>query len=203
MTMFGIYSNNLERFLIINNDLFLTIQTAKLLSSKFCLSVCKINNSICIDNSNCLTWSLTDPSMAAADRQIPRLTIIDNNLFDTKTYPAIPKELLFEYHEFCKLVYNIVKASRITDALLNSNDQSYFLRLLDIQDPTIVSLSDESGLEIPFLLQIDKVLYMSTSIKEINENIEEIFFQYTTLPSNVALYKKTFYHYLDNHETIL
>jgi len=203
MTMFGIYSNNLERFLIINNDLCLTMQTAKLLSSKFCLSVCKINNSSCIDNSNCLTWSLTDPSMAVADRQVPRLTIIDNNLFDTKTYPAISKEVLFEYHQFCKSVYNIVKASRITDALLNSNDQSYFLKLLDVQDSTIVSLSDDTGLEVPFLLQVDKILYMSTSIKEINEKIEKIFIQYTSLPSTVALYKKTFYYHLDNHEIIL
>jgi len=170
--MYGIYLNNISRFLLISNDLWMLMHTANLLSSKFTLCVCLISKEIQIDNTNCLTWTLEDPSMAATDRQIPRLRIINDKLKDTgvileneewlSNQGLSTLKLATEYQDFAKFVLAVSQASRMTDALLNSNNQQYFLNLLDSTED-ITSLRDETNLPGGFLHSIDKILYLANS----------------------------------------
>lgn len=200
--MIGLYSNNLERFLLVKPDQFIGLHTAKLLSSKFFISVFNFQNKK-INNENCKTWSLKNPGLAMLDRQIPRMKFIKNQLIDLKSLPLdISEDIFINYQKFSNFCYNVVMASRITDATLNSSNQDYFMSLLDIH-LNLKIYSDDTGLAIPFLTQIDKILYMSMSIDEAKTLISNIFLSDTNMISNLKIYKKTFYHYLNYYESIL
>jgi hypothetical protein len=147
--MIGIYSNNLERFLLIKDDRWISLQTGKILSSKFLLSLFEFDNAN-IDNNNCGTWSIKDPSIAMLDKPIPRIKHIEDLVFDTLTpSPDIPHSIFLEYQDYCNFAYNIVLSSRLTDASLNSSDQKYILSLVS-DNISLSALSDDTGLARPF-----------------------------------------------------
>lgn len=200
--MIGLYSNNAERFLLVKDDQWIGLQTARILSSKFFISVFNFENKK-INNTNCINWGLKNPGLAMLDRQIPAMKFIENQVVDLKKPPLdIPKEIFIRYQKYATFCYNVTFASRITDALLNHGNQDYFLSLLDIT-PDLKIYSDDTGLPVPFLTQIDKTLYMSTSIDEARQNIDNIFLTETNMVSQLKFYKSTFYSYLKTYESIL
>jgi hypothetical protein len=197
--MYGIYLNNISRFLLISNDLWMLMHTANLLSSKFTLCVCLISKEIKINNSNCLTWTLEDPSMAISDRQIPRLKIVNDKLKDTgviienegwvKSQGLDTISVISEYQEFAKFVLAVTQSARMTDALLNASNQTYFLNLLDSTE-NIISLKDDTNLPGGFLYSIDKILYLANSKEDALSKMSML------IPDNadrlLTEYKKTF-----------
>ena len=190
--MYGIYSINLERFLLISNDLWMLMHSANLLSSKFVLCVCMIDDDVQIYNSNCLTWTLSDPTIAILDKQTPRLKFVHKALFDTGRFPVdIPLEKIVKYQEFSNFVLNVSNAARITDALLNANNQKYFLKLLDSTD-NIVSINDDTKIPDGFVLSIDKILYLADSKDEAFDKILNLINEPINTVSWLASYKKTF-----------
>lgn len=198
--MIGIYSNNLERFLIIKDDRWISLQTGKILSSKFLLSLFEFDNND-INNNNCNTWSIRDPSVAMLDKPIPRIKYIEDQLFDTLApVTDISPSVFLEYQEYCNFVYNVVLSSRLTDANLNSSDQKYILSLVSDNIP-VSTLSDDTGLAKPFLWHIDHILYFSSTKEEALEKISNIFKENTNMVSSLNLYRQTFYNYLTKYET--
>jgi len=193
--MYGIYSNNLERFLLISNDLWMLMHTANLLSSKFILCVCMIDETVNIDNSNCLTWTLSDPAMAISDKQIPRLKIINNKLRDTGLISVdVPIDQIIKYQEFSKFVLEISQAARMTDALLNSSSQQYFLNLLDSND-RLITLNDDTGIPGGFLSSIDKILYLADNKETALDKILNLINEPEGTLSLLTLYKTTFLNF--------
>jgi hypothetical protein len=178
------------------------MHTAKLLSSKFTLCVCLISKEIKIDNSNCLTWTLEDPSMAISDRQIPRLKIINEKLKDTGS--IIENEnwvnnqgldtvsVISECQEFAKFILAVTQAARMTDALLNASNQTYFLNLLDSTE-NIKAIQDDTNLPGGFLYSIDKILYLANSKEDALSKMSLL------IPDNadrlLTAYKSTFLNF--------
>jgi hemolysin activation/secretion protein len=199
--MIGLYSNNLERFLIIKDDRWMSLQTGKILSSKFLLSLFEFDNNSNIDNSNCRTWSIRDTSTAMLDKPIPRIKHIEDQLYDTLTMsPDISSSVFLEYQEYCNFVYNVVLSSRLTDANLNSSDQKYILSLVS-DNISVSTLSDDTGLAKPFLWHIDHILYFSSTKEEALKKISNLFDENLDIISLLNLYKQTFYDYLKKYET--
>jgi hypothetical protein len=201
--MIGFYSTNLERFLMIKDDRWISLIVGKLLSSKFSISLIEFDSDE-ITNSNCQYWSLKDPSMIFSDRQLPRLQLLDNQLINKKTYALdISYDLFLNYQKFSNFVYGVVLATRMTDAVLNSNDQNFILSLFDNVPLELKKTSDDVGLSSSFMNSIDKIIYFSTSIEEAQTKIKDFFENKTNMVSNFKNYKKTFYYYLSQYETNL
>ena len=201
--IYALYSNNFERFLFVEKDLWVMLHTARLLSSKLCLTLCAIDNKIKIDNDICITWSLEDPNIALSDRQIARYLDVKEAVIDTKQYPLdIDLETIKKYKEFIREIYKSVNAAWMTDACLNANNQFYFMNLLDI-NIGLRNSSDNTGLEISFSKQIDQILYMANTKEEIILSFEKIFNQDSSDPVMLNTYKKTFYNYIKQYETFL
>ena len=91
--MIGFYSVNLERFLIVKDDRWISLIAGKILSSKFLLSLIEFDSTK-INNSNCHTWGVKDTSLIISDRQLPRLQILDNQIIDKEISNVdIPSDL--------------------------------------------------------------------------------------------------------------
>jgi hypothetical protein len=202
--MIGIYSNNLERFILIKKDLWVTLSTARLLSSKLCLTVFLIELDSNITNNNCLTWGLVNPELAVSDRQLARLSIIQSHdIVDLKSFsPDIDRNKMLDYHQFSEFVYASLESAWITDALLNPGDQKFFINLID-PEFTLTQVSDNTGMDESFLYQINKILYLSNNKQEALASFENLFIQDTIMPTNLRLYRNIFNNYLKKNEIIL
>jgi hypothetical protein len=198
--MIGFYSINFERFLFIAEDKWIALIAGRLLSSKFSLSLIEFDNSE-LSNENCHTWSIKDTGMILSDRQLPRLQILEDQVIDKqKPCTDISLENFYRYKEYCKFVYNVVLSSRMTDALLNSCDHNYILSLYTDVSDNVEQPYDDTGWNISFIRQIDKILYWSESIDEAMNEINNIFRIKTDMVSNYNNYKKTFFGYLNSYE---
>jgi hypothetical protein len=193
--MYAIYSNNLERFLLVDDDLWVLRHTAILISSKLTTSICEINN-IEINKSNCTEWTLSIPSMSKQDQQIPKLSIIGNAIEKSIALSTEENEKLKEDCIFCLYVLNVVKSSWYVNALYNSSNQKYFLDLLKIKSLSYVH--DETGIEGGFIPSIDEILYSSSS-KEVAElKINAMFDnKFSSSPTLLLKYAKSFRKYYD------
>jgi hypothetical protein len=154
-----------------------------------------IDETVNIDNSNCLTWTLSDPAMAISDKQIPRLKIINNKLRDTGLISVdVPIDQIIKYQEFSKFVLEISQAARMTDALLNSSSQQYFLNLLDSND-RLITLNDDTGIPGGFLSSIDKILYLADNKETALDKILNLINEPEGTLSLLTLYKTTFLNF--------
>lgn len=199
--MIGLYSINLERFLLVKEDRWIMLIAAKLLSSKYTLSVVEFENSM-INDTNCYTWGIKDSGQIASDRQIPRLQILEGNeILDKKnSCPDVYGNQFDECRKYCDFVYKTVLSSRMVDALLNTNDQKYILSLFNKTPNELQITSDDTGLDDSFLINIDKILYFSQTIDEAKILILQLLETQTNMVSNFNNYKKIFRNFLEQNE---
>lgn len=195
--MYGLYANNLERFILTDKDLWPLMHSARLLSSKISTSVIHFNVDG-IDNNNCIQWTLTDASVARQDHQVPKLYLSNSPLeHHTVILDGPDLETLKEEQKFFLFVLSAIKAAWLTDALLNSSGQKYFLKLLD-SDEDVSSVIDDTDISGGFLFAIDKALYTATSVNFAMLSIHNIFnHPLCKRPSTLALYKTTFFKQLN------
>ena len=190
--MIGFYSINLERFFLIEDDRWLSLTAAKILSSKFLICVIEFDGKKC-NNSNCHTWGVKDTSLIFSDLQLPRLQILNDQVIDKTTCTTdLSVETFKNYQKYCKFTYDVIRASRMTDALLNGNDQSYILSLFDKIPDGLQIFKDDTGLHNSFLTDIDKILYFSHTVQEAKTKIDTLFLTKTDMVSNFCRYKKNF-----------
>lgn len=195
--MYAIYLNDNERFIAIEKDLWIALSASKLLSSKLSLCICDIGDQSNIDNNNCFQWTLSTPELPLSI-QYPRLVLPAGALVENKGYPInIDLDLLKKHQEFCLFVLKSVYAAKMTDALLNTSDRSYFKFLLGITD--INSLPDDSGVENGFIPSVERILYLSQTQEQALDSFNRIFSNTeSTFPRNLLQYKNTFYKYLND-----
>lgn len=198
-TTYGIYSSNLERFLLIDNDLWPLLHTARLLSSKLFLSVCNIDSSVPINNDNCISWSLIDPTIPKTDMQLAKLVDVGSGLENLgDLFIDVSKQKLKEYQYYSRFVLSAVKSAWLTEAVLNSSQQTYFLKLLDIKED-FYKVDDDSGIKNGFLFNIDKILYLSETAEECLDKIDVLLNDQTVeTPEWLAQYKLHFIRNLDD-----
>jgi len=192
--IYGIYSNNLERFFLVSDDCWMTMHSAKLLSSKFSLTVCAIDKNIPINNSNCIWWTLTDASITKADKQSPRLSIAGNKLEQLENFIVdTTKEKLEEYQEISQFVIQVVEAAWLTHALVTFSDHKQYMTLIDA-DPMFISMHDDSGIDGGFLNGVDKILYTCTDKKSAELALDHLVNDTVNnkMPTYLSYYKNIF-----------
>jgi len=194
--MYAIYLNDIERFIALEKDLWIAHSATKLLSSKLSICICDIGNESPITNANCLQWTMSNPDLPLST-QYPKLIISkDSKIEFVGDSINVDMTVLKAHQKFCLLVLKIVMAAKMTDILLNHADRKYFQSLLSSTE--ITSSPDDSGIPGGFLHNIEKILYLQTSEKDILSRIDVILNDPTNiLPRNLAQYKFLFYKYLN------
>lgn len=193
--MFGMYLNDIERFICIHDNLWITLESSKLLSSKLSISICQIYNKE-INNSNCLEWTILTPELPVSS-QYPKLIFPEKFEFKLVGFPINVNILNLKKHQrYCLTTLKILQAAKITDAMLNSADRSFFQSLLEIDN--LLSAPDDSGIPKGFLFNVYKILYLGTSEKDILTKIDSLFnLQDSEFPRTLQLYKSTFYKFFN------
>jgi hypothetical protein len=194
--MYVLYLNDYERIIAIDDNLWIIHPLAKLLSSKLSLCICEIPNSSKLNNSSCLKWTIETPELPLSI-QYPKLLISNNHVLVEKDYPqGIDLEILLSHQQYVLKSLKVLSAAKITDAILNTGDRLYFQKLLDF-DYTGAT-PDESGIEQGFLKSIEKIIYLSKDVSEIEKQIRNLFtLENSIFPRNLSLYNKTFLKYLN------
>lgn len=193
--MYYLYSNTHERFLAGTDDLWVTLMSAKLFSSKMSLTICDLGSNAIIKD-NYINWGLVDPSEAKQNQQIPSLMISKFGGEFKGTVLDISLNRLLDYQKTFLGVYNIINSAWITDALYNSVDQRLLMNLFD--GNKFAAVDDDSGIDNGFLHTIYKIVYFSSSLEEMEIKILEIFNNKKSgRPTNLDLYKNAFYKFLN------
>lgn len=194
MDRYGIYSNNLERFIYVDNDLWILMHSAKLLSSKMMLCVINIKNDN-LNSNNCFEYSLSNPEEAKQSYQLPQLVTYSTG----ETFKGPPVDInldTFTKHRiFIEYVIRTVRASWLTDAQFNVSDHNFLINLLG--DTSVRKVNDDSGVDKGFKFCIDQILYTANTLEELKTGIDNIFnYADSNRPKNLKIYEQTFRKYM-------
>lgn len=194
--MHGLYSINLERFILLDNDRWTLLHTGKLLSSKMQLCVCEFNDYVDITADDCILWTVTGGVSIPQDQQVPKLTHINDNLNLVGPPTEISLDILTNHINYAKFVLKIIKAAWTTEAVKGIGDQSYFLSL--VNETGLVTIKDETWADDGFLFSIDKILYLSNSQDEAMKKIKQIFNNPNAgMPAILEGYRDSFFKRLE------
>jgi hypothetical protein len=193
--MYAIYLNDIERFIVLEKDLWIAMSASKLLSSKLSICVCDIGNTD-LTNDNCFQWTLSTPELPESG-QYPRLVLPANAKLEFVGDPISTNMYTFRSHQrFCLLVLKILTAAKMTDAVLNTADRKYFMSLLEFNE--VGATSDDSGIPDGFLHSIEKILYLETSEQGVLNQIDAMFNNSASIfPRILTQYKLVFNKYLN------
>lgn len=198
---YGLYSYNLDRFLIVDSlDLWAVCETAKILSSKLALVVCVFStpppNNFKIEN--CLCWDLNDKEFALPQKQTPTLALIKSAHAINELGPPVDfknqlANLVID-QEFALFTLKSVVAARLTHLFFNQNaqmnnvDQSYYLKFFSDEQNNLLdyAAADKTDWQNGFSAKIYSILYKSQNIKEaligfsnlIPTNVDSDLYQY-------------------------
>lgn len=193
--MIYIYSNTHERIISATPDQWVTITTARMMSSKMSLCIVTADNDN-LTNDDCIQWGLINPGEAKQNQQTPSLLISKFGVEHKGPALDISEDTLKYYQSTMLEVYNIIKSAWITDALYNSANQNTFINLFDDTD-FLKSVNDDSGIDGGFLNAIYKIVYFSQSVDEMKLQIGDLFNnEKSSRPTNLNLYKLSFYKFL-------
>lgn len=196
MPLYGIYSNNLERFVYTSTDLWLLMHSAKLLSGKMTLCVININDNN-IDRDNCIQYSLLNSTKAKQNVQIPQL-VLDSEGEQYQGKPLdIDADLFLKQIKFIRYLIKVVNSTWLTDAQLNVSDHNLLLSLLGSNN--LRKVNDDCGIKQGFKFSMDQILYTSNTIDEIKQRISNLFdYANSERPTNMKIYESTFRKYMKN-----
>jgi len=187
---YGIYCHAFDRWLLIDqHDLWATLETAKLLSSKIASTVFVLpNESTDINNDNCLDYSIFDKSKYIKGNhpelikgQTPITTIISDpsQIFfqgvpeDFKEGDALNK--LIELKEYANFVFHSVCAANFVSST-NMHDNASFAQTVFPEEWTnlVDSQYDRSQMKDGIIAELKRILYLSMSVDEAKNKISEL-----------------------------
>jgi len=206
-----IYSPGIDRFLLIDTmDLWTTLETAKMLSSKIPVSIIALTNcSAPITMKNCLLWTISEKTgYKQTENQAPLIGSVSGedqveelglalDYKDDISAPYIIK--LQNYALFCQ---KILYAIKIADAETNSDDAEYYKELFEVDIRKLLQVrADHTRVPQGVLLWTKRILYMSNDIDEAMEKLQRLwnpnvardtdirsaFFKYAEIPYNEGL----------------
>ena len=187
----GIYCQTIDRWILVDNyDFWITLQTAKLLSSKIATTVYVLPNNINgMDDTNCLNYMIFNKTAKKIGKgaelirnQIPMLKqIIDPNQI---SFVGIPEDFknqqgidtlttLKEFVDYLnKCTYAIEMCMNVTNYLDNKIfSENYIPKELLID---VSSYADTSTHQEGLFRLIRKALYMSNDIIHARESVNEV-----------------------------
>jgi len=190
--MYGLYSNTIERFLVIDDDKHVLYTVAILLTSKIHCNVVKFDESK-INNHNCSEWTLINPTKLSQDLPYPR--VINNFQDSCKLVGAqtnTPSNIFTNHLMHIQFVYIIVKSiiwvelsqpasfdhtfDFINDDLVKFHADPDFMKKELFKSVYESSNIDELYQKIKLLsLSWSEGLRKKQFIRNVNKNAEQIF----------------------------
>lgn len=205
----AIYAPGLDRFLLVDNfDLWLTMEVARILSSKIPTQVFLLAKDVPeFDNTNCLETTIIDKrkyvingSNILTARQVPSLHVLlepDSvaNVGTPRDYQTgTHKEMLDNLRSYSLFVLRNIHAITIADAIKNITPFEEMVKdylpnhIPDIRIPQDQSLSSK-GIK----KEIKSILYQSMSVKEALERIENVWYEFGY---NLPEFRDMYYYYM-------
>lgn len=185
----GIFAPGIDRFILIDeNDFWITLETAEILSSKLPTVAYILPNTFGVDinNANCINFTIVDktqqkigPSPIAGGRQNPMLRFLrDNNKLVNAGFPEDFKdneEIIRKITQYAQYVHRRVYAINMTDALYNfKNNYKFADRYLDPSwTEGLAAQHDRSSLDKGVFFELRKILYLSDTPEEAEQKITE------------------------------
>jgi len=189
---FGLFIPGLERFILIDDlDLWSVLHAAKLLSSKFQSLVFPMDNETPVFTHTCLNYGIQRNIGFPIINQTPllkeRLTLHEV----VKVGPPIDRlddlEQLVKEQEYCYFVLKTVQALRVIDGLYTNLDNRFYAKFFDVE---LLYNEDETGIPNGFVAEVEKIIYLSSTIDEATKQIENIFARPTSKPYFMNIYKE-------------
>lgn len=205
----AIYAPGLDRFLLVDNfDLWLTMEVARILSSKIPTQVFLLAKDVAeFDNSNCFETTIVDKrkyvingSNILTARQVPSLHVLIEP--DSVANVGIPrdyqtgthKEMLDNLRSYSLFVLRNIHAITIADSIKNITPFEEMVKTyLPNHIPDITLPQDQSFAPSSIKNEIKSVLYQSLSVSEALERIENIWYEYGY---NLPEYRDMYYYYM-------
>ncbi len=192
----GIYAPGIDRFILVDySDVWVTLEAAEILCSKL-PTVAYVLHTINFDfgTHNCIEYAITNKTNQVTGRasivnrrQNPTLRFIPYATNPIEWAGPNPdyddpagKKMLADLQEYAEFVLDTVYAIRVTDAIMNWEDGQRFIdsyipgRLLESVDGKITHHYDRSDSERGVFFEIRYALYISLTIQEAIERIENI-----------------------------
>ena len=188
---YGIYCQVFDRWLIIDQyDLWTTLQTARVLSSKIASMVYVLPASIGkVTNNNCLHFMLFDKTRqkkgGVADLiagQLPMVRIIDNPL--QLDYQGLPEdykygeaaEMLAKIKAYADYTHKSMYAASVCNVAANFHDNNTVAQEFLPKEwlDTVSSYADRSDFTSGITQEIKKILYFSQTLEEAKSKIDAI-----------------------------
>lgn len=208
---YGIYSTGLDRFLLIDDlDVWITLETANLLSSKIPNIVYMMPyEAEEIDNINCIEYGIKDKStqkmgntLLMFTTQTPVLRTLSGSGVITKfdEYPSlIDNDMLFTLKDYIDYVHKISFAVKFTETITKYEETDQFSKIyIDNETSNMFDHTVErSGLKDSIYYSIRKALYLSNSIQEAEIEIERIWLNHS---SDISFIRDIFYKIIEKEQ---
>lgn len=191
----GIFAPGIDRFILIDDeDFWITLQTAEILSSKLPTIVYMLpTDDKNIDNKNCINYTIYNkteqkigPSDITSARQHPLMKFLyDSDLIVETGIPEDYKdntEILENLISYTQYVQQQVYVLNITDAFYNVANTNKFsdLYIDNLWLKNISTISDRSNFKKGIFFELRKILYLSNTIEESEKNIVECWLNNST-----------------------
>jgi hypothetical protein len=179
--MHGLYSNTIERFLIVDSDVHALYETSTVIASKMLCNIVPMTL-LEIDNTNCYEWSLGNPKGYRQSSPYPYLVIKSQDSYQRVGMQTNTPEDKFKNHlDFVRMAYCIVKSAMYTEMELPSSYEAIFSFL---ESPEIETYKDmgyhgadggHQDFENGFKQAIFELIYFSRDVEELYDNIMTVF----------------------------
>ncbi len=178
---YGIYSTGIDRFILIDKfDLWITLTTAKLLSSKIPTIVFCLKDDVPdFPVSDVLFLTIANKSVHQSESQTPALAKLGGKTSIIDSGPPIDYssneqiEILAKLQRYAEFVQRTLYAIKIANAMCNVDDHQFFASLLD---PTVtdslVARPDHTVTDFGLLQSIERILYLSMDVEEAIREID-------------------------------
>jgi len=110
---YGLYSNTVERFLLVDDQLHFVYDTARLLSSKMLCHVLPLKSHSPVTEKNCHYYKVSNPSSLLQKSPYPHYTtkLVGQDMeVKTTKQTAVPEEVFDQHIEFVICVHALVTA---------------------------------------------------------------------------------------------
>jgi hypothetical protein len=180
---YAIYSAGIDRFLLLDKqDLWITFETAKILSAKLPSAVFAFSDDVPnFDNDEALFWSITNKNLWMSENQTPSLIKLSGP--DSIAYEGAPidyvsedqLDMVVKVQNYALFTQKILYACSIAHAMCNPDDQGYFAHLMSpLVAKRLEHRTDQSRFPEGFLMWTKRALYQSDSIVDALEKINKI-----------------------------
>ena len=194
---YGIFAPGVDRFLLVDyEDIWLTLQTAEILSSKLPTVVFILSpGSSLVTNDNCMDYTVfnktkvrVNNSPMVVSRQHPSVHFLGEN--DFVTYAGVSEDynnpdgsaILSRLKDYINFVHDMVYALNVTEILYNSREVSNFANsyLKKSWSNNFLTIADRSSLENGIFGELRHILYMSDTVEQAEERIIDVWKNHST-----------------------